>query len=363
MRILAFILFVAVITGGCLTARKNFSEEAWRARVDETDPALLYAPHFRDGRFFNPWMPMEEKSFLGVIGWKLSKKGRVYSDEEKRFLPAVVPDPAARIRALGDADFILWAGHNTFIIRIDGRWWITDPIFSDRALLPKRLTPPGITPEELAALAPRINVIISHNHYDHLDAASIRKLPADASFYVPKGIRGLLSSLGRHDVTEMDWWEETGAEGGARVTCLPAQHWSKRIDQATDSTLWASYLLVTPGLTLYLGGDSGYFIGYREFGRRFPGIDYALIPTTAYHPRWFMHYPHLDIDEALRAFSELGARRFIPTQWGTFALGDEPPGYPALDLRRAIESRGLDPKRFLIMDIGGIEVLERIKGR
>jgi L-ascorbate metabolism protein UlaG (beta-lactamase superfamily) len=121
-----------------------------------------------------------------------------------------------------------------------------------------------------------------------------------------------------------------------------------------NTTLWASYLLVTPEMTVYIGGDSGYFIGYREFGRRFPGIDYALLPTTAYHPRWFMHYAHMNVDESLRAFGELGARYFIPTQWGTFALGDESPGYPAIDLERTVRERGLDRGRFIIPSLGEI---------
>jgi L-ascorbate metabolism protein UlaG (beta-lactamase superfamily) len=111
-------------------------------------------------------------------------------------------------------------------------------------------------------------------------------------------------------------------------------------------------LLITPTVKIYFGGDSGYFIGYKEIGAKYPGIDYALIPTTAYHPRWFMHYPHMDIDEALQAFRDLGATYFIPTQWGTFQLGDEPIGYPALDLKRKIKSGKWDPSRFLILDIG-----------
>jgi N-acyl-phosphatidylethanolamine-hydrolysing phospholipase D len=113
-------------------------------------------------------------------------------------------------------------------------------------------------------------------------------------------------------------------------------------------------MLVTPTATIYYGADSGYFIGYREIGRRYPGIDYALLPTTAYHPRWFMHYNHMDVREAIDAFQDLGARYMIPTQWGAFPLGNEPVGYAALELKRTIKERGLDPSRFLIADIGQI---------
>jgi L-ascorbate metabolism protein UlaG (beta-lactamase superfamily) len=119
-----------------------------------------------------------------------------------------------------------------------------------------------------------------------------------------------------------------------------------------NSTLWASFMITAPTTTLYYGGDSGYFIGYREIGRMFPGIDYALMPVTAYRPRWFMHYAHMDARESLDAFHDLGARFFVPTQWGAFHLGEEPPGYAALDLQREIRSQQLDPSKFLILDIG-----------
>lgn len=138
------------------------------------------------------------------------------------------------------------------------------------------------------------------------------------------------------------------------LVCLPMQHWSRRIGQGLNETLWASFLLITPTAKIYFGGDTGYFIGHREIGKRYPGIDYALLPTTAYHPRWFMHYAHMDIDEALAAFDDLGARTMIPHQWGTFHLGDEPVGYSALELKRKITGQGLDSSRFIILNIGEI---------
>ncbi|MBN1103493.1 MAG: hypothetical protein JXL84_08800, partial [Deltaproteobacteria bacterium] len=188
------------------------------------------------------------------------------------------------------------------------------------------------------------------------DVDSIRSLPENSRIFVPLGLKAYVESIHRGEVRELDWWESMNVGDGSRLVCLPAQHWSRRIGQGTNSTLWASFMLISPETTIYYGGDSGYFIGYREFGRRFPGIDYALLSTTAYHPRWFMHYAHKNIPEVLDAFRELGARHFIPTQWGTFPLGDEPPGYPALDLKRVIRERNLDPSRFMIMDVG--EVVE-----
>lgn len=240
-------------------------------------------------------------------------------------------------------------------MRLNGEYWLTDPIFSDRALLPKRQTPPAINAADLKKLGSgKLNVVVSHNHYDHLDRKSIEALPGDARYYVPLGLKRFFTDLGKQDVVEMDWWQKNTHGRGVEVICLPMQHWSRRIGQAVNETLWASFLIVTPSVTVYFAGDSGYFIGYREIGRRYPGIDYVLMPTTAYRPRWFMHYAHVDIDEAIDAFDDLRARYFIPTQWGAFHLGDEPPAYPALELKRRIAERKLDASRFIIPDLGQI---------
>ena len=118
-------------------------------------------------------------------------------------------------------------------------------------------------------------------------------------------------------------------------------------------------MIITPETNIYFGGDSGYFIGYREFGKRYPRIDYALIPVTAYHPRWFMHVSHMNATEAVQAFKDLGATYFIPTQWGTFHLGDNPPGYPMLELKRLIKSETLDAERYPDLDIGQLLRLKK----
>lgn len=348
LSILGVLLFLS-----CMHNPVVFDEMAWRNRVEEQNTDLLYAPHFKDGRYFNPWMPMDHGGPWRLLQWRLSRKAP-YSEEEKNFSPRFIPELSKRIRAMPEGDFIAWIGHSTFLLRVGGEYWITDPMFSERALLPKRTTPPAITGDELRELTPRLHVLISHNHYDHLDADSIRSLPGDSRFYVPLGLKKLVESFHGGLVQELDWWQEIDLGAGRKLVCLPAQHWSRRIGQEYNETLWASYLLMTPQTSVYYGGDSGYFIGYREIGRRFPHIDYALLSTTAYHPRWFMHYAHKNIPEALQAFRDLGAKYFIPTQWGTFALGDEPPGFPALDLMRTIQGENPDPSRFMILNIGEI---------
>jgi N-acyl-phosphatidylethanolamine-hydrolysing phospholipase D len=332
--------------------KKSFSEEKWGQKVEETRVSDLYAPHEKDGRFFTPWMEMGDKSFLDVLGWKLFSPTD-YTELEHTFLPRVIPGTADRL-ARTRGDFILWIGHNTFLIRIGNTYWLTDPIFSKRALLPARLTPPALTLAEFNDQIKDVNILISHNHYDHLDRSSMEGLPAKAMVFVPRGLKDYVMGMNKTNVTQMDWWETLEIEGGTRLICLPAQHWSLRMDQGRNRSLWVAYLLITPTVTLYFGGDSGYFKGFREIGRKFPKIDYAFMATTAYHPRWFMQYQHMNVAEAVQGFEELGAQIFIPTQWGTFHLGSEPAGYPGLDLNRHIQQNKLDPARFSIMDIGQI---------
>jgi len=346
-----------LICASCLP-QKAFNEADWKGQVAATNREMLFAPHFKDGAYFNPWMPMERKGFFTFLRWKLEKK-HTYTGEERAFLPAVIPELKKRIQSQPDGDFIVWIGHSTFLLRINGEYWMTDPMFSERALLPKRVTPPAITPEEIIKLGGKLTVILSHNHYDHCDSKSITDLPEHTRVFVPLGLKDFVSGLKKTNVIEMDWWQTIDCGNGITLICLPVQHWSRRIGQGFNETLWASYLIITPTVTIYYGADSGYFIGYKEYGQRFPHIDYALLPTTAYQPRWFMHYAHVNIPEAIQAFEDLNARYFIPTQWGTFHLGDEPPGYPIIELKREIQSRNLDPSRFIIMDIGQIVPLTR----
>jgi len=354
------ILVLLMFFSSCMHNPMTFDEAQWRQRVESQNVEKLYAAHSNDGQYFNPWMPMEHGGFWRFLKWRLSRKAE-YTREEKEYKPEFIPGLKERIQSMPVGDFIAWIGHSTFLLRLQGEYWIIDPIFSERALLPKRVTPPAMTGEELKDLTPRVNVLISHNHYDHLDVESIRSLPRDSRIYVPLGLGKYVASFHPGSIRELDWWEETDLGEGKKLICLPAQHWSRRIGQGHNETLWASFLLITPETAIYYGADSGYFIGYREFGRKFPNIDYALLSTTAYHPRWFMHYAHKSIPEAIDAFHDLGARYFIPTQWGTFALGDEPPGYPALDLKKTLKERNLDPSRFLILDIGQLEPLRSSK--
>jgi L-ascorbate metabolism protein UlaG (beta-lactamase superfamily) len=234
-------------------------------------------------------------------------------------------------------------------------------MLSKRALLPARRTPPALDMDFLGSITDPVNVVISHSHYDHLDKATIQALPAHARVYVPLGLGAHVRGLHDGEVHEMNWWDQLDVDNGIRLTCMPAQHWSRRIGQDFNTTLWAGYLLQTEDASIYFVGDSGYFSGFQEIGKKFPRIDYVLMPLTAYHPRWFMHYAHMNAPESIQAFQDLEAGFYIPTQWGTFRLGDNPPGFPILDLQRTIDRLNLDPAPYLILDIGEIRLLDRGK--
>jgi L-ascorbate metabolism protein UlaG (beta-lactamase superfamily) len=302
-------------------------------------------------------MDQEHGGFLRLVKMSFSES-TLYTQEEMDFKPRFVPGLKDRIEAAPSGDFIAWIGHSTFLIRVRGIYILTDPIFSERALLPKRLTPPAITAEEINGISPEVNILLSHNHYDHLDVRSMKELSDKSKVIVPLGLKKHVEKMNKTHVKEMDWWQSADIGNDVRVFCLPAQHWSRRMTQSTNSSLWASYMIVTPEVTIYFGGDSGYFTGYKEFGKLFPSITYAIIPTTSLNPRAYMHYAHMNVDEALDAFQDLGAKYFIPTHWGTFQISTEPAGYPIVELKRKMELLNLNPSRYLIMDLGTLLPVE-----
>lgn len=349
VRVGVALVALALSVSGCLAARP-FDEARWRETAEGARVEDLYAPN-RDpsGRFFNPWLP-QEKSGWDFWRWKLSRRAGVADAAEGNpGGPAPVPNDGAYLRDPVEPASLTHVGHATFVLHWGGPVIVTDPFFSPRAAIIRRLVPPAFGPD---AIPDGAVAIVSHNHYDHLDAASVAALGSRVTFLCPTGLGDYLRKKGAQRVRELGWWEEVEV-GGTRFTCLPAQHWSRRLGQGRNETLWSSWLLERDGRRLYFGADSGYFVGYRELGRRYPGIDVALLPIGAYLPRWFMHYAHMDIPEVLRAFDDLGARRLVPTQWGVLPLGDEPPSWPATELRRAAAARPDLSDRVVILPVGG----------
>ncbi|HWH00348.1 MAG TPA: MBL fold metallo-hydrolase [Pilimelia sp.] len=229
---------------------------------------------------------------------------------------AGLPRPAAG-RAM-----VTWAGHASYVLQIDGLTVLTDPVWSTRIPgVPRRLTPVGV---DWAALPPVDAVVISHNHYDHLDAPTLRRLPSDTPVLVPANLGRWFRRRGFRAVTELDWYESHRI-GSVTFDFVPAHHWSRRTLTDTCRSLWGGWLLTgASGTRIHFAGDTGYGPFFAEIGARYPGIDLALLPVGAYEPAWFMRPVHLDPDEAVRACLDLGARRMATMHWGTFLLSAEP---------------------------------------
>ena len=170
-------------------------------------------------------------------------------------------------------------------------------------------------------------MVISHNHYDHLDHPTIRRLGGEPHYVVPLGLSRWFRRRHCHGVREMDWWQTTEIHG-LRITATPAQHWSKRTVLDTNRTLWCSYVIEYGHHKLFFAGDSGYYPGFRSIGEKIPGITIAALPIGAYAPEWFMGDVHMSPEQAVRAYHDLHARHFIAIHHSTFQLTDEPPEEP-----------------------------------
>ena len=315
-------------------------------------PAALFAPH-RDGdEFFVPWGRDDAGGFGSLLRWQFSRNP--FAKLPRNPAPRVANDGASLARALAPgAAEITWVGHATFAVHDAAGVFLTDPHFGPRALLPPRLVPPGIP---LAAIPRGAFAVISHSHYDHLDAHTVDALPADFAWFVPLGLADWFRARGRHDVVELDWWQ-SARHGGFDITCLPSQHWSKRIEHGTNETLWCTWLIASPGRKYFFAGDTGYFHGFAEYGRRYGPVDAALLPIGAYEPRWFMDFQHMNPAEALRAFRELRARTLFAMHWGTFDLTDEPPDEAPRALRRELSRAGVREDEVAVMAVGETRAL------
>ncbi|MEU6534688.1 MBL fold metallo-hydrolase [Streptomyces sp. NPDC047000] len=264
------------------------------------------------------------------------------------------PAPLPRVDARTVA--VSWAGHASWVVRIGGLTVLTDPVWSRRILgTPARVTPVGIAWSDL----PRIDaVVISHNHYDHLDAPTLRLLPRGTPVFVPAGLAGWFRRRRFTLVTELDWWEAAELDG-VRFDFVPAHHWSKRTLTDTCRSLWGGWVLTAPdGRRVYFAGDTGYGHWFAGIGGRYPGIDLALLPIGAYDPRWWLSDVHCDPEEAVRALCDLGARRMAPMHWGTFVLSAEPVLEPLFRVRAAWERAGLDRDDLWDLPVGGSRVLD-----
>lgn len=289
-----------------------------------------------------------------VLRWKLGlHEGRKIRAAAIADVPRVVNDGAALRGAPHPA--LTWIGHASYLVQLGGRSLLLDPVFSMRLAVVPRNGPPGLARADL----PDVDVVVvTHNHRDHLDLPSLRLLGPAPVYVVPAGLGQWLRRAGFPRVVELQWWEQRDVEG-FEITFVPSQHWSRRGLFDENDSLWGGYVIARDGLRVYHSGDTAWFDGFGEIGRRAGPIDAAMLPIGAYEPRWFMRTQHIDPIEAVRAFEDLGAARFFAMHWGTFKLTDEDLLEPPQVLREHWDARGLPEARREIPAIGETVRLDR----
>jgi N-acyl-phosphatidylethanolamine-hydrolysing phospholipase D len=262
-------------------------------------------------------------------------------------MPFVLANDGVELRANGHQPTVTWVGHSTLLIQIDGVNILTDPHFGQRASPlgfagPRRIVPAGIA---FSHLPPIDVVVISHDHYDHLDRDTVRRLAREhrPTFYVPLGIKAWLADNGVGESVELDWWQSRRFKG-LTITCTPAQHSSGRGLHDQNSRLWSSWMIAGASRRIYFAGDTGYTPALGEIGRRLGAPDLAVLPIGGYSDYRVNHPNHLNPEEAVQVLEELEARLLVPMHWGTFDFNREPFREPperllAEALRRGLEER------------------------
>ncbi|MBL6928261.1 MAG: MBL fold metallo-hydrolase [Rhodospirillales bacterium] len=337
---------VALLVAGVAVSACSSTEFGAKLRGAALEKAER-SPHFKDGKFRNimgiptppPSEPGERMSMTATL-WEFFFGGK--SRRPKTPLTTVQSD--LKSFADGQQTRVAWLGHSTMLMRIGGKTVLTDPVFSD-AIFPIRLMAPKAfaysQPIQLADL-PNIDVVlISHDHYDHLDFASIRALSAmNPLFVTPLGVGSHLRKWGVPEdrIIERDWWQDT-AIGGLRLTATPAQHFSGRGLRDRSTTLWASWVMEGNGERLFFSGDSGYFAGFKEIGERFGPFDLTILESGAYNQSWID--VHMLPEQTVQAHLDLGGKVLQPIHWGKFDLALHDWAEPVERLSVAADENGV----------------------
>ena len=302
--------------------------------------------HFDGVRFFNPGKPMD-KGFFQALTWYWTRQPQPWPEYSE--LPLTDKPPR---RVEGNRLRVSFVGHVTLLIQTQGLNILTDPVWSDRAspftwIGPKRVHPPGISFEDL----PPIDlVLISHNHYDHLDLATVERLwrRDRPRIVTPLGNDSIIhDQIPEATVEAHDWGQQVVVSPQLTVHLEPMHHWSARTPFDRNRALWAAFVLATAGGNVYFVADSGYGGGdyFREAKAKYGSFRLVALPIGSYDPRWFMAYGHMNPEEAVRAFLELGQPQMLPTHYRTFQLADTGYEVPLRDLKAAIQTAAVSEER------------------
>lgn len=313
--------------------------------------------HHTKRGFTNPYSGETHGGLFGFL------RARLFDGEWQSYQPDRdrVPQQSPSIStSSNNLPSITWLGHSTVLIQHRGVNVLTDPMFSLRASPLRFLGPKRISPMPLAVEAlPDIDaVVISHNHYDHLDRQSIRALGNQPMYFVPLGIKSWLINAGiePNRVIELDWWQkqhDAQANLPISITATPSQHFSGRGVADRNKTLWASWSIAWPDFHVWFGGDTGYNDQqFKQIGQRLAPIDLSIIPIGAYAPRNFMKTVHVNPAEAVQIHQDLASRASMGIHWGTFILSGEGVLTPLTDLASALENAGIPSDRFTTYAIG-----------
>jgi L-ascorbate metabolism protein UlaG (beta-lactamase superfamily) len=306
---------------------------------------------FNGRRYQNP-NGRAGNGFAHFVRWiTTSKRARWPKRLEDRVAPHILEGPRS-----SDQIAATFIGHSTFLIQCAGRNLLTDPVFSERVGPwnlggPRRARPPGVDFQEL----PRIDlVLLSHNHYDHADMATLVRLKRsfDPLIVTTLGNQRFLRRHGFSRVVELDWWNEIDALPGLQILSTPAQHFSSRHVFDRDKTLWGGFVITAGEHRVYFVGDSGYGPHFKQVGEHVPGIQMALVPIGAYEPRWFMKRAHVNPEEAVQIHLDVRPRISVGMHFGTFQLTDEAIDDPPRHLLEALDKHGVPRDEFVVPKFG-----------
>ena len=326
------------------------------------DMSKMTKKHHIENGFANTHNNYKLPGFSDMLKWRWDRIGKENPNNGHYDFPMGENDPKF-LQQNRTETTVTWIGQATLLLQIGGKNILTDPMFSERAspfdnIGPKRYIKPGIAMEEL----PQIDiVVVSHNHYDHLDTKSLKALHErdggdKTVFMAPLGLKAWFEDAGITNVMERDWWEETEFDG-VTVVAVPVQHWSRRSMFSTNDTLWCGWAVFSPAFRFVFLGDTGYTPHFKEIAEKYGPFDLAAIPIGAYEPRWFMKFSHMNPEEAVKTHFDLNTRKSVAMHWGTFVLTDEPLDEPPRKLKEEREKAGISEDDFFILRHGDSRIL------